>query len=96
MWLKWGTIDIRVIIMAKTAMIRARIEDNLKKDVENILDHLGLSASEAINIFYHQIKLSKGLPFPVRMPNKVTQKTFAGTDKKKGLKSFKSKEDLFD
>ncbi|WP_032925167.1 type II toxin-antitoxin system RelB/DinJ family antitoxin [Leptospira santarosai] len=82
--------------MAKTAMIRARIEDNLKKDVENILDHLGLSASEAINIFYHQIKLSKGLPFPVRMPNKVTQKTSAGTDKKKGLKSFKSKEDLFD
>ncbi|RHX83554.1 type II toxin-antitoxin system RelB/DinJ family antitoxin [Leptospira stimsonii] len=81
--------------MAKTAMIRARVEDNLKKDVENILDHLGLSASEAINIFYHQIKLSKGLPFPVRMPNKVTQKTFEETDKKKGLKSFKSKEDLF-
>ncbi|MBM9575546.1 type II toxin-antitoxin system RelB/DinJ family antitoxin [Leptospira sp. 201903070] len=81
--------------MAKTAMIRARVEDSLKKDVENILDHLGLSASEAINIFYHQIKLSKGLPFPVRMPNKVTQKTFEGTDKKKNLKSFKSKEDLF-
>ncbi|WP_036043935.1 type II toxin-antitoxin system RelB/DinJ family antitoxin [Leptospira alstonii] len=81
--------------MAKTAMIRARVEGNLKKDVENILDHLGISASEAINIFYHQIKLSKGLPFPVKIPNKVTQKTFEATDKKKGIKSVKSKEELF-
>lgn len=81
--------------MAKTAMIRARVEDTLKKDVENILDRLGLSSSEAINIFYHQIKLSKGLPFPVRMPNKVTRKTFENTDKKKGIKSFKSKEAFF-
>ncbi|WP_036096373.1 type II toxin-antitoxin system RelB/DinJ family antitoxin [Leptospira weilii] len=81
--------------MAKTAMIRARVEDNLKKDVENILNHLGLSASEAINIFYHQIKLSKGLPFPVKIPNKITSKTFEATDKKKGLKSFNSKEEIF-
>jgi DNA-damage-inducible protein J len=82
--------------MAKTAMIRARVEDKLKKDVENILEHLGLSASEAINIFYHQIKLTQGIPFLVRMPNEITHKVFKSTDKNKDLKTFKSKKELFE
>lgn len=38
--------------MAKTAMIRARINPELKKDVENIFNVLGLSTTEAINLFY--------------------------------------------
>ena len=55
--------------MNKSAMIRARVEDQLKKDVEEILSSLGLSASEAINIFYNQIRLNKGIPFPIKIPN---------------------------
>ncbi|TGL16309.1 type II toxin-antitoxin system RelB/DinJ family antitoxin [Leptospira meyeri] len=82
--------------MAKTAMIRARVEDNLKKDVENILERLGLSTSEAINIFYHQIKLTRGIPFAVKMPNKITKKTLESTDKNENLKTFKSKKELFE
>ncbi|MCG6138961.1 type II toxin-antitoxin system RelB/DinJ family antitoxin [Leptospira bandrabouensis] len=82
--------------MAKTAMIRARVEDNLKKDVENILERLGLSTSEAINIFYHQIKLTRGIPFAVKMPNKITKKTLESTDKNQNLKTFKSKKELFE
>ncbi|MCG6154011.1 type II toxin-antitoxin system RelB/DinJ family antitoxin [Leptospira bandrabouensis] len=82
--------------MAKTAMIRARVEDNLKKDVENILERLGLSTSEAINIFYHQIKLTRGIPFAIKVPNKITKKTLESTDKNKALKTFKSKKELFE
>jgi len=82
--------------MSKNAMIRARVEDDLKKDVEDILDQIGVSPSEAINIFYKQIKLRKGLPFPVAIPNKTTQKTFEDTDSGKNLKKFKNKKDLFD
>ena len=77
-------------------MIRARVEDNLKKDVENILERLGLSTSEAINIFYHQIKLTRGIPFAVKMPNKITKKTLESTDKNQNLKTFKSKKELFE
>ena len=58
--------------MAKTAMIRARTEPSLKEEVENILEKLGMSSTEAINMFYRQVKLRKGLPFDVRIPNKVT------------------------
>lgn len=76
--------------MAKTAMIRARTESNLKEDVENILKKLGLTSSEAINLFYRQIWLRKGLPFDVKIPNKVTLETFKKTDEGKELNSYKS------
>ena len=35
-------------------MSTVRINDNIKKDIMPILDDLGLSLSEAINIFLHQ------------------------------------------
>ncbi len=47
-------------------MSTVRINDNIKKEVTPILDDLGLSLSEAINIFLHQIKLNNGIPFSVK------------------------------
>ncbi len=81
--------------MAKTAMIRARTEPNLKEEVERILEKLGMSSTEAINIFYRQVKLRKGLPFDVKIPNKVTTETFKKTDEGKELKDYDSIDDFF-
>lgn len=81
--------------MPKTAMIRARTEPKLKKEVESIFKELGLSSTEAINIFYKQVRLRKGIPFEIKIPNKVTRETFEKSDKGKGLKSFKNVDDLF-
>ena len=58
--------------MARTAQINTRTEAELKEEVEGILKSLGLSTSEAINIFFRQIKLRRGLPFPVEIPNEET------------------------
>ena len=66
--------------MAKTGMIRARTEPGLKSNVERILKKLGMTSTEAINLFYRQIQLRKGLPFDVRIPNKTTLETFKKTD----------------
>ena len=46
-------------------MSTVRINDNIKKEVTPILDDLGLSLSEAINIFLHQIKINNGIPFNI-------------------------------
>jgi DNA-damage-inducible protein J len=66
--------------MAKEAMIRARIEPRLKEEAEDILRQLGLSTTEALTLFYHQIRLNQGLPFEIRLPNKTTRQTFKDTD----------------
>ena len=54
--------------MAKTANMYARIEPDLKSQAEAILAALGISASNAITMFYKQIVLQKGLPFEVKLP----------------------------
>ena len=58
--------------MRKSEVVRARIEPYIKQSTDKILNKLGLSNSEAISVFYHQIFLRKGLPFDVRIPNETT------------------------
>lgn len=79
----------------KTATVRARVEPKLKHDVENVLIKLGLSFSEAIELFLRQIKLNNGMPFDIRIPNKVTKRTFENTDKGKDLIRHKSAKTMF-
>jgi len=54
--------------MAKTANLYARIEPEVKEQAESILAALGIPASNAINMFYKQIILQRGLPFEVKIP----------------------------
>jgi len=81
--------------MAKTALISARTERDLKEEVEVILKALGLSTTEAINIFFRQVKMRKGLPFPVEIPNEETLKTFRDSEAGKGLIECKDADDMF-
>jgi addiction module RelB/DinJ family antitoxin len=53
---------------AKSANLYARIEPEVKEQAESILSTLGIPASNAINMFYKQIILNKGLPFEVKIP----------------------------
>jgi DNA-damage-inducible protein J len=82
--------------MSKTATVRARIEPGLKADVEKVLDSLGLSTTEAINLFFSQIHLRRGLPFQVEMPNETTRRTFEATDRGEEIHSHKSLEEMFE
>ena len=54
---------------AKSANLYARIEPDVKEQAESILSTLGISASNAINMFYKQIILQRGLPFEVKIPS---------------------------
>ena len=81
--------------MNKTATVRARIEPRLKKEAEHVLEDLGLSATQAINLFYRQVTLRQGLPFDVVIPNRTTRQTFESTDAGKDLVVCKDADDLF-
>lgn len=54
----------------KSANLYARIEPDVKEQAETILSALGVPASNAINMFYKQIILHKGIPFDVTLPKK--------------------------
>jgi len=72
----------------KNAVINARIESELKVDVESILKKLGLSATQAINMFYQQIKMHNGIPFEVKIPNAETQRVIEESRKGINVEDF--------
>ena len=53
----------------KSANLYARIEPDVKEKAESILSTLGIPVSNAINMFYKQIILQRGLPFEVKIPS---------------------------
>lgn len=63
--------------MPKSASISARIDPDLKQQAEAVFTQLGLTASQAITLFYRQVELQHGLPFPIRLPNDTTQQALA-------------------
>ncbi len=54
--------------MAKTSNLYARIEPDVKEQAETILTALGIPVSSAINMFYKQIILQRGIPFEMKLP----------------------------
>ncbi len=51
----------------KETYVRARVDYRLKRDSEKILNSLGLTTTEAIRIFLHQVRLHKGMPFDLKL-----------------------------
>ena len=51
--------------MAKTAILRARVDSEKKIAAEAVLDQLGISLSDAITLFLSQIGIQKAIPFPL-------------------------------
>lgn len=47
-------------------MSTVRINDKIKEEVTPILADLGISLSEAINMFLHQVKINNGIPFDLK------------------------------
>jgi addiction module RelB/DinJ family antitoxin len=52
--------------MANTTLLRARVDSKRKKRAERILRRYGLTAAQAINVFYAKVSEINGLPFDLR------------------------------
>jgi len=52
----------------KDAVVRARVSPDLKADAEKVFETLGINTTEAIRMFLSQVRLRRGLPFTVVVP----------------------------
>jgi DNA-damage-inducible protein J len=84
------------MMMAKTAVISARIDPELKRQAEQVFHELGLTTTQAITMFYKQVELQHGLPFAVKIPNQVTNKALREAQARQNLEQFNTVEDLFE
>jgi DNA-damage-inducible protein J len=76
----------------KTTMVHARVDENVKKESEAVLKHLGLSISKAIGLFLRQVSLHKGLPFPLEIPSEETLKAMKDVESGRNLIEISSDE----
>ncbi len=79
----------------KSATARALIDPKVKKEAETILKELGLSVSNAYELFYRQVIANRGLPFELKVPNEKTMKAIENSRQGKG-KKFATEEELFE
>jgi len=70
--------------MRLNATVRARVDEELKHDVEEILKQIGLTTSQAITLFLNRIRYERGIPFELKIPNATTIKAMEEADRNEG------------
>jgi len=83
------------IKMNKSSTIQARIDPSVKKKAQRIFNKLNISMSEAISLFLTQVSLNKGIPFEIKIPNKLTEETLRKSEKGDELHSVSDTKELF-
>lgn len=62
------------------------MEPSIKKKAEMVLSKIGISPSEAINVFYRRIVSDKGIPFSLDIPNAETRAAIRELESGKGVR----------
>ena len=54
--------------MEKTEIVHTRVSPETKKACEEIFKELGITTSYAISLFLNQVRIRKGIPFDIALP----------------------------
>ena len=57
----------------KTATLTTRVDPKIKAEAEATVAPLGITLSQAVNIFLHRLVADGGLPFAMRQPRYDTE-----------------------
>ena len=86
----------------KTANFNMRMDENKKREAEELFEKLGMTLPQAVNMFISQSLLVGGLPFEVRVPryNAATEAAIKEANDislgKKVVKTYSSAEKMFE
>lgn len=58
---------------AKSANVTARVQPEIKRQAEAVLERLGLPVSVLIDTLYRQIIMTGGVPYPLTVPSLPTR-----------------------
>jgi DNA-damage-inducible protein J len=85
--------------MSKTVLFRTRIDARRKKNAERILQRVGLTPGQLVNMVFAQVELRNGVPFPVSatddgyLPHIPNAETLAAL-RKKSVRRFLKVDDF--
>mgnify|MGYP003376954275 FL=1 len=82
----------------KTVKMNIRVNKDINQKAEKVFSSLGLTNSQAVNMFFSQVVLSNGIPFDIKIPsyyNEKTMKVIEDAENGEGLLNCKSNDDFF-
>jgi DNA-damage-inducible protein J len=81
--------------MSKTTTVTVRLDPQVKQDVQEVLDALGITLTQAVTMYFNQISMEKALPYHPHVPNAETEKAIQDALVGKNLHTAENMEDLF-
>jgi DNA-damage-inducible protein J len=72
--------------MRQTTSIK--LDPTVKQEAQEIFAALGLTLGEAVNLFLNQVRLRRGIPFDIEIPNGETKKVFQEIRDDKNVAEF--------
>ena len=76
--------------------IQVRLDKRTKDQAQKVFRMLDISMSEAIKLFLRQVALQRGIPFELKIPNALTDRTLRESEKGIGLHRAASVDQLFE
>ena len=65
------------LVRAEQALVQARVDKELKQEVTEIYEALGMDIPTAIRMFFVRSKMVRGIPFDTTLPKGVVTRTEA-------------------
>jgi len=81
--------------MAANAVVRSRIDADVKEKATAVLEEMGLTVSDVMRIVLTRVAKENALPFDLK-PNKLTRETMRKTARGAEVHQAKDAADLFD
>ena len=79
--------------MSSDAVVRARIDGEVKAEAARVLAKMGLTVSDAIRLLLVRVAADRALPFEIKAPSEETEAAIAELERGEG-RSFATVEDL--
>lgn len=80
----------------RDAQINVRTESKIKEESAKILRRIGMTTSEAVNLFLHRVVMEKGIPFDLRIPTRKTEKALEEAYNRENLESAETVDEMFE
>ena len=81
--------------MSTNAVVRSRIDADVKEKATAVLEEMGLTVSDVMRIVLTRVAKENALPFDLK-PNKLTRETMRKTARGAEVHQAKDAADLFD
>ena len=80
-----------------SSMLHVRMETDMKRKATAALAAMGMTASEAVRLFFHRIAVDQAFPLELKVPNAETQRAMAESEEmmRQGTARFANTDEMF-